>query len=186
MAKQAFLTIFTRCYKRPTMLQRNIEALRAQTCQDFEQIFIVDDVGRGVGWANRQFYEYRAKATGRYVLMLDDDDRLIDDMAIELLRYASIDDPDLVIFKGDHKRSGILPTESVWKREPLCGRISGQDFIVRSDVWREYIHHFSGDQEGDFHFLEALWRSNPTVKWLDEILVEQQWIGNGRPEQIPA
>ena len=43
-----FLSVVTRCYKRPDMLNENKASLRGQTDQDYEQLFIVDDVGRGV------------------------------------------------------------------------------------------------------------------------------------------
>ena len=69
-----FLEIVTRCFRRPTLLQKNIEALAAQTCDDWEQTFLIDDIGRGVNWANESLAGYAPHLTGQYIWLLDDDD----------------------------------------------------------------------------------------------------------------
>lgn len=181
---QPFLSVITRCYKRPNMLQRNKDSLDRQTCQDWHQVFIVDDIGRGVGWANAQFYTYREEAVGKYVLMLDDDDELISDSAVEILKKASRFDPAIIVFKGEHGVFGVLPTDEVWEKVPKVRNISGQDFVVRTDLWKKHIHRFDASIEGDIQFLDSLFRDleGESVVWLDELLVRQQWNGQGRAE----
>lgn len=179
-----FLTVVTRCYKRPQALQANVASLNNQTCDDWEQLFIVDEVGRGIGWANRQFARYANQVSGDYVLMLDDDDRLIRDDAIEILKRTAYNQPEIVIFRGLHGRHGILPSDETWGDKPKSTHISGQDFITRSDVWKAHIEHFGHEKMGDYAFLSALWPSVQSVVWLDELLVEQQAIGGGEPECI--
>ena len=176
-----FLSVVTRCYKRPGMLNANQQSLARQTSQDFEQILLVDDVGLGLHAANKRLAEANPK--GDYVLILDDDDLLIDDRAIEKLAEAAADRPDLVIFKADHGPLGILPSPYVFiRKEPVLNRIGSCDFITRRDVWQEHIHRFGTPQRGDYHFLASVWADGPDVVWLeDEVLARVQRISGGQP-----
>lgn len=176
-----FLSIVTRCHpNRPSMLQKNIDSLAAQTCQDFEQVLIRDDAGRGVGWANGQLQH--ASPKGDYVLILDDDDLLTDETAVEKLKAAADDQPDLIIFKVDHAGLGILPSPKVWERSPMGGHIGSCDFITRRDLWRRHIPAFSQPTCGDIAFLRSMWHENIGVVWLDEQLAAVQRISRGRGE----
>ena len=177
-----FLSIVTRCYKRPDMLVRNTESLAQQTEQDFEQLFITDDKGLGVAVANRALVT--ANPAGDYVMILDDDDMLINDRAIELLKEAIVKFgtlPELVIFKADHAGLGILPSRLTWGKRPVQGRIGSCDFITRRDVWEKHITAFGVDECGDYAFLRSIWTENPNVVWLDEILAGVQRISKGAP-----
>jgi glycosyltransferase involved in cell wall biosynthesis len=162
------------------MLQKNIDSLAAQTCQDFEHILIRDDEGRGVAWANGQLQH--ADLNGQYVLVLDDDDKLADPTAVEKLKEATADNPGLVIFKADHAGLGILPSPKAWKNQPVGGHIGSCDFITRSDLWREHIEAFDMPEAGDFYFLRSMWLDEPDVVWLDEQLAAVQRISRGRAE----
>ena len=175
-----FLSVVTRCYKRPNMLHRNVQSLKEQIDQDYEQIFIEDKFGRGVGWANRALST--AKPDGDYVMVLDDDDMLVNRWAITILKGAVHNKPDLVMFKADHNGLGILPDDLVWKRKPLRGHIGSIDFITRRDVWERYIHRFGVDECGDYAFLHAIWFDQPQVEWCDELLASVQRISRGAPE----
>ena len=175
-----FLSVVTRCYKRPDMLAKNKASLRGQTDQDFEQLFIVDEVGRGIGWANQSLAT--AAPAGDYVMVLDDDDLLTDYRAIELLKVAATDEPELVIFKAHHGPLGVLPSATVWEKRPIRGNIGGCDFISRRDVWEKHITAFGTMACGDYHYLRSLWQDEPEVVWLNEQLAAVQQIGKGRPE----
>lgn len=177
-----FLTIVTRCYKRPQMLRRNQASLDAQTCSDWEQLLIIDDVGRGVGWANAQFAVHADDVSGDYVLMLDDDDMLARNDAIAKLKDATWDNPHMVFFRGDHLQNGILPTGEVWQKAPKATHVSGQDFITRADVWRKHIGAFAQQSMGDIAFLNALWSDVTDVTWLDELVVQVQRVSLGAAE----
>lgn len=174
-----FLTVVTRCYKRPEMLANNKKSLANQTSQDYKQVFLVDRIGRGVGAANRALKT--APIVGEYVLVLDDDDMLIHDRAIELLKQAAADSPALVIFKADHDYMGILPDDLVWERRPLRGHIGSCSFITRRDVWERHIHRYGIDEAGDYAFLHSVWMDRPRVVWLDEVFAGVQRISKGRP-----
>lgn len=162
------------------MLAINRQSLGAQTSQDYEQVFVVDDVGRGVGWANRALQT--AEVIGDYVLVLDDDDTLTSVRAIELLKEATADKPDLVIFKADHARLGVLPSLVIWGKRPVKGHIGSCDFISRRDVWERHIKAFGALACGDYTYLRSAWQDNPSVVWLDKELAAVQRISRGRPE----
>ena len=175
-----FLSVVTRCYKRPTMLHRNIESLYMQTDKDFEQLFIDDTEGRGIGWANAQLAT--VKPSGEYVMVLDDDDMLTDARAIEKMKAATIRAPSLVIFKADHAELGILPSKAVWNHRPMLGQIGSISFISRRDVWKRHIGAFDIFACGDYAYLQSVWRDKPSVVWLDEKLAAVQRISRGKPE----
>ena len=174
-----FLSVITRCYKRPLMLAANKHSLAAQNDPDYEQLFIVDDVGRGVGWANRALRT--AEPTGDYVMVLDDDDLLSDHNAIVEMKEAAAERPDLVIFKCHHGPLGVLPDSLVWERRPLKGHIGSCSFISRLDIWQDNIHRFGVDEGGDYAYLHALWAIRPRVVWLDRQLAAVQRISKGQP-----
>lgn len=161
------------------MLAINRRSLGAQTSQDYEQVFIVDDVGYGVGNANRALLT--ARVAGDYVLVLDDDDRMTNDRAIEMLKEATADSPDLVIFRVDHGPLGILPDDLIWEKRPLKGHIGSCAFITRRDVWGRFIHRFGVDEGGDYAYLHAVWMEGPDVVWLDSQLAAVQRISKGEP-----
>jgi len=164
------------------MLADNTASLARQTDRDFEQLFMIDEEGMGIGDANRILMV--ADPDGDYVLVLDDDDWLINDRAIELLKGATIESPDIVIFKADHKGLGILPSKSAWEKRPIKGHIGSCDFITRRDVWDKHIEAFGVDEGGDYAFLKAIWEDKPVVIWLDELLagIQRQGRSNGEPE----
>lgn len=177
-----FLSVVTRCYKRPNMLGTSLNSLQMQTDQDYEQISIVDNVGRGVPWANRALQA--AGPTGDYVLILDDDDMLTEATAIEELRQATEREPDLVIFKCDHGPLGVLPDDVAWKRRPLKGHIGSCSFISKRQTWRNHIHSFAVDEGGDYAYLKAVYFDwpRPEVVWLDRQLTAVQRISKGAAE----
>jgi hypothetical protein len=114
-------------------------------------------------------------------MVLDDDDMLIDDCAIEEMKAATLDAPALLIFKADHKELGILPSKAIWQKRPLRGQIGSCDFITRRDVWEKHIGAFGIFTCGDYNFLKAIWQDGPDVVWLDEVLAGVQQISRGKP-----
>jgi len=178
-----FLSIVTRCYKRPYMLEQNRKSVAAQTCQDFEHIFLVDDIGRGVGWANGQFHRHRDEPRGDYVLMLDDDDVLSEPTAIEHLKEAAVNSPDLVMCKFDYGSYGILPTPEMWQMKwPKQTHVGTSCFITRRDIWHDNVQCFEREIAGDYWFLYSIWPDLQHTKWLDFVIGRVQRISRGAPE----
>ena len=87
-----FLSIVTRCCRRPVQLTRCIESVVNQTCHDIEQVFLVDKIGRHrenpILWANKQLERYADRVDGEYVYVLDDDGQLADNNVIYEIRLA--------------------------------------------------------------------------------------------------
>lgn len=177
-----FLTVVTRCYKRPEFLKNNLESLKMQTVQNYEQILIIDEVGQGVYAANKSLAN--ARPMGQYVMVLDDDDLLTDHEAIEtLLWYVEQEqNPELVFFKADHDWLGVLPSRSVWGRRPVHGHVGSCDFISRRDIWEQHITAFGAPHSGDYSYLQSIWNDAPCVAWLDRKIAAVQRISGGKPQ----
>lgn len=179
-----FLSIVTRCYKRPTMLEKNIASVKEQTDQDYEHIFLVDMDGHGVSWANHQFYRHRDKPVGDYIYMLDDDDMLTEPTAIERFKEITKSKPDLVMCKFDCGPWGVLPSPGMWINQwPKLTKVGTPCFITRRDVWYDNIRHFCQPTAGDYYFLATIWPNLKSIEWLDLIVGKVQQIGQGRPER---
>ena len=177
---QPFLSVMTRTHPKPVdYLARNEQSLRDQLDPDYEQIVLIDEVGRGLAWANRQFWEHRHTAEGDYVIMLDDDNVLATPHAITILKAVTWDQPEAVIFKADVGPHGIMPTSLAWsQRKAIAWQIDGHCTIVRTDIWRKYIHYFSVDIRGDAAFLAALTCADLRVEWCNAVLVRALRVGS--------
>ena len=98
---QPFLTIVTRAYKKPRCLERNIKSIISQTDLDLEQIIIEDKIGQGLAWADQILNEYKHLNTGKYVLVLDDDDEILNKSFVEILKDINNRyDPDIIVWRG--------------------------------------------------------------------------------------
>lgn len=175
-----FLTVFTRTHPRPVeFLHRNVYSLRQQTDRDYEQIVLRDEVGRGLGWANAQFYANRHRATGEYVLMMDDDNVFVTNLAIAALKLATWDRPDAVIFRASVGPHGVLPSAAAWEaRTPIAYQIDGHCCIVRRDVWLEHVQAFATERMGDWAFYQALFAAGGRVEWVNMVLIEALRVGS--------
>jgi hypothetical protein len=175
-----FLSVITRTHPKPVdYLALNEQSLREQLDPDYEQTVIRDEVGRGLAWANRQFYEHRYDVDGDYVIMLDDDNVLATPHAITLLKAVTWDYPNAVIFKADVGPHGILPTSLAWtQRRAIAWQIDGHCVVVRRDTWIEYIHEFNCDIRGDAAFLAALTAADLRIEWLNAVLVRALRVGS--------
>lgn len=163
-----FLTVFTRCCRRPRALSRNILSVMNQTDQDIEQVFVLDNKHRGLRWANSSFYENRHRVNGKYVYMLDDDNRLRDLGFVEKLRRVvkRRQNPGVVLVKVYQEWSSpkILPQPEIWDLSWERGERpdkwigNGMCVVVRADLWKEYVVRYADAHHtgGDWHFINAL------------------------------
>lgn len=179
-----FLEIITRCYKRPEMLQRNIASLKTQTNGDFIQTFLVDNEGRGVGWAQENMANYAPQFTGRYIWILDDDDMCTRDTLVsELMAIDHVHDPDLIMVRMDHGSRSILPDNRHWEQSPEHGFIGCSAYIVKREVWQAHAAAwFPGTYYSDFNFIKSIFDSEPRIFWHDVIASKVQKISLGTPE----
>lgn len=181
----AFLTVLTRTNRRPRALAENQASLKAQTNQDYEQVLLPDEIGRGVAWANAQMRDVGGLIHGRYVMVLDDDDRLTDPALIENLRgIVAVHNPDVIVTRMDHGPRGVLPGLEEWEALPARGRIGCSAVIVRADVWRAHAHHFGAAYDGDYDFIHALLSGGATIYWFDRVVSAVGRIGYGEAEAV--
>lgn len=179
-----FLTVITRCFQRPNMIAKNIASLRAQTCQDFQQLCLIDDVGRGVGWSYENMATYAPRLKGDYVLILDDDDELICDTLVADLKGIVADTAaDIIMLKMDHGPRGILPGKS-WQQRPVLGDIGCSAFVVRREVWQAHAQYFTPDYNGDFAFISSIFDEDYEIYWHDVVASRVQRISDGQPERV--
>jgi len=161
-----FLTIITRCYKRPFGLIKNYISINTLTDKDCEQIFIIDNIGVGLLEANRSFSNPTVleMISGQYVFLLDDDDFIVNPEMIRDLK-AVPGDPDIIFFRMTIKNgmnNNHYPTDELcWGKEPIIARIGGSCMVVKTEWYKKYAHHFGVARCGDYYFLKAMWNANP-------------------------
>ena len=182
----AFLEVITRtANNRPTMLKRNIDSLRAQTCLDFEQSLIVDPKARGVAWANGNMFHVAQGLTGEYIWILDDDDECIDPRFVSQLKRV-VDDhsPDVIMVRMNHGIYGILPDSHTWGKEPKKAHVGCSAYVVKRDVWKRHAYIWQGaDYSSDFDFIHSIFGdSDVSIYWLDVVASRVQMIGSGEAE----
>jgi hypothetical protein len=177
-----FLEVVTRCYKRPQMLATNQASLEAQTCDDWRQTLIMDDVGRGMGWAQEQLA--KVDVSGRYIWILDDDDECIRPALVEELRVIAAEhNPGVIMLRMDHGKMGVKPDNGYWGKPPEGGHIGVSAYVTRRDVWQQHAGAFlSAHYASDFDFISAVFASRPAVYWHDVVASRVQRISHGAPE----
>lgn len=178
-----FLEVITRHYtKRPNLLQDNQASLDAQTDDDWVQTLLVDDVGRGVPWANYQMGQYGPCLIGEYIWVLDDDDVCVcETFVADLKAIVAQHNPDVIISKID--AGGVIPPPELWKRQPTVCKIGMASFVVRRAVWQAHAHKFWPKLAADFNFINDVWlHGGYKWYWHDQLVMRIQQVGRGRPE----
>jgi hypothetical protein len=181
----AFLEILTRCFKRPIMLSHNQASLEQQTCADWTQTLLVDELGRGVGWSYQNMAAYADQLTGDYIWILDDDDVCTRrTLVYELTQIAQAHNPDVIMVRMNHQERGILPDAQGWKVGPIPGLIGCSAYVVRREVFQRHAGAFlSAGYASDFDFIYEIFTDETlSIFWHDVIASQVQWIGLGRPE----
>lgn len=191
-----FLQVFTRCFRRPSMLVRNLASVAALGA-GVEHTLVVDTgqadgQGRGVGAS----YEALAAVPvrGQYIWILDDDDICIFPGLLTELRRLAAKRTDVVVVRMDHGELGILPDDARWRAAPELGKIGCSACIVRREVWLEARAVFMpGAYTSDFAFAAFLLdtearRDGATekggyeVEWLDVVASRVQRRSLGAAE----
>lgn len=160
----------------------NGASLQAQTCDDFAQVVLNDDVGRGMAWAQAQLASYEPHA--RYVWILDDDDVCIRDTLVEELQtIAAEHDPDVIMLRMDHGPLGVLPDDAHWRKAPAFGFVGVSAFVVRRQLWTSCAFAWrTANYNSDFAFATALFSKDPSVYWHDVVASKVQRISQGAAE----
>lgn len=182
-----FLSIITRCYKRPVGFTKNLESILELTDKDAEQIYITDKIGIGLYEANKSFGFVKNTIKGEYVFLLDDDDFITNpNMVSELKQIAKEHNPDVIFFRMTIKNgqnNNYYPTDELcWGNKPIIARIGGSCFVVKKEVYNKFIHHFAKTRCGDFYFINEVVNSGASVYWHDVKMCETGKVSRGKPE----
>jgi len=177
------LEVLTRCYKRPVMLAHNQASLQQQTCKDFTQTLLHDDVGRGIGWSYANMAAFAPRLVGDYIWILDDDDYCIHNTLVaELQQIVQGSQPEVIFVKMHHGPLGVLPDKRAWGCEPKHAHIGCSAFIVRRDVWQAHASSFGEHYAGDFDFISRVYWQTTRHIWHDVIASKVQKISYGAAE----
>lgn len=176
---QPFLTVVTRCCDRPELLLRNIDSLKKQSDRDYEQVF-VHNHRDGLHDANKSLSLNKDRATGRYVYILDDDNKIVDDDFIKELKsfVAFKKNPHVIMVRVEADKDTVgeamLPPDQIWGNRPQKNRVDTMCFVVREDVWKKHIHAFGVPRCGDFSFINEVFenRMDYNVVWLDRVVAK--------------
>jgi len=164
-----FLTIITRCCKRPQLLRQNIRSIMRQTCWDVEQIFAPDRVGHDLKWANNRLIEQSSRITGMYVYPGDDDGTMVSKHFVGEVKYCAMqwNYPEIILVKSicvkDVHSGALHYLPLVWDYDwehgerPEMWAGHAYNYVVRADLWKEKITAYRDKTHGgDAHFGEAL------------------------------
>lgn len=159
-------------------------SVRNQTEQDYEHIFINDDEGHGLHWANKQIYEYSSRIGGKWVYILDDDDFLTDmDFIKELKNIHTKYSPHLIICKG-YIGDSLYPQEHIWKgNKVIRGTLGSPNFVVRKSLFIRHSKHWDNPKAADYYFINSIFHmiDKRKIYWFDKAVFNAP-VGNCEPE----
>lgn len=189
MGDVPFLTVVTRCFKRPLLLRENVKSLKRQTDPDYEQVFIIDRKGLGLAAADKALNEYKDLNIGRYILVLDDDDMVLESRFIATIKaIAKNKDPDVMIWRGRFGKgylTDLPPKDTNWGKTVVKAKIGSFNYAIKNELYKRYIHVCKSGIAGDFDFLKKVLNHCPLhkVEWIDKTFVGIQVKSKGRPVQ---
>jgi glycosyltransferase involved in cell wall biosynthesis len=179
---------------RPKMLSENIDSVLSQTCQDIEQLFLVDHKRSGIQAADKSLYKYREHVLGDFVYILDDDCWLINPSFVGGIKAAAeMGTVRYGLFMVESRRppgppsnETIFPTRRVWNsQQPVHGTTNCLCYVANSTLWKSHIHNFGTKPwGGDWWFLEAMLHASPETLWIPGIVSESRQLGRGRPDSF--
>lgn len=176
------IEVLTRCYKRPSMLAVNQASLDVQTDSDWQQTMLIDDVGKGVEWANRNLGAYGPHLEGDYIWVLDDDDECTRPaLFAEVRGIVAVHNPDVIMVRGDVGNE-ILPDDRWWGKPPQKYQIGMSNFIVRRDLWQTHASAFPRALCADYIFISAVCATTNNIHWHDVLAYRTQRVSRGKPE----
>lgn len=176
-----FLSVVTRSCGRIRLLARNKRSLAKQFDPDFEHIIITDAEHKGLHEANKSLEQNKHRIKGRYVLILDDDDYISDRSFIKHLKNVAAQHPvDVILFKAYRKPfSDFLPSKRTWGKTPVLGEIGSCCFVVKREIWKQFILKFDRSRHGDYYFIKALFDAGCSTYWVNRVMVMVDKIGGG-------
>lgn len=149
------------------------------------QTLLVDDVGRGVPWANLVLANYARQLEGDYIWVLDDDNECTLPTFVEGLQDIVQEcKPAVIMVRAIVGRFGVLPPDELWGKPPVYCRIDMGCFVVSRQTYRSFCSYFHGALGADFSFISTvLDELDPArVVWWDVVAMRTQRVSAGAPE----
>lgn len=192
--------------RRPTMQARNLESVEALG-PTVEHVLVYMRISDAPVVAHEVLAdpELERHIAGKYVMIVDDDDELIEPRLSELLRrQAHADDwPTWYMVKAElgEPYNGTWPVWSpgkpvefstadicapfdltAWRPGDTPGRVSILNMIVRADVWRRH-HGAMVKWPGDYELACAMYDAGERPTWWDILAARTQRANSqGAPE----
>ena len=164
------------------MLAMCEESVRAQTlsCQ---HVVVHDEVGVGIAGMYAAIKDHAQLVTGRYVMVLSDDNVLVEPGFADALqiRCRANGYPDVVVFQG--QTGGTLQPAS-WGGEPVETMIDLSCFAVQREIWQKHADCWGERYEGDFDFIHHLWAEGYRFDWWMKLAFRALQISRGAPEAV--
>ena len=208
------LTVITLMHpRRPTMQVRTVKSVEAlgPTVEHVLVYMTVSDNPEAAHevWADPELEQY---VGGRYVMIVDDDDELVEPRLSELLRRRAFADhnnpaighwPAWYMVKAElgDPYNGTWPVWSPgkpvefptaeicegspltrWRPGPKPGNVSILNMILRADVWRQH-HGAMVKRPGDYELASAMYDAGERPRWWDILAARtQRAFSQGAPE----
>jgi hypothetical protein len=188
-----FLSIVTRCCRRPKALTRNIESVLSQTSRDWEQLLFVDRAGihdeDPILWANAQLERYKDCLRGEYIYILDDDRWFEVPDAISDIKRCAFFGPDVLLVKARETQLDnmdyVYPADDIWEvnweagKRPEKWSGCGACVIVKREIWQDHVHYYQHAPGGDWHFINSLIQAGRSFARLNLIVANSAGRGCG-------
>jgi hypothetical protein len=150
-----------------------------QVCSDYEHIFIIDEIGRGLAWADQALSLYKDRNHGKYIMVLDDDDEITNKHFVSIIKdIFDKYDPNIIIWRGYFTEIGFVlpPIDFRWGNKPERALIGSFNYCMKKELYDQYIHICQTGLSGDFDFINAAFKATPSNKiyWLKKVLVQTQ------------
>jgi hypothetical protein len=192
--------------KRPTMQARNLASVEALG-PTAEHVLVYMRISDAPAAAHEVMAdpELEEHIAGRYVMVVDDDDELVEPRLSELLRRQAYADnwPAWYMVKAElgDPYNGTWPVWSpgkpvefstanicapfdvvAWRPGDTPGRVSTLNMIVRCDIWKRH-HCALAQRPGDFWFARAMHDAGERPTWWDILAARtQRAYSQGAPE----
>ena len=170
----------TRCHpQRPNMQKVCFDSVKAQTCDDYQHFLLQGSMRMNEDGTRAWEAGLRVKRwplDAKYVMVLDDDNVLIyPDFVKELKELAKKENPDVVIFKGNHTNAGIIPSIN-WGKAPVHCNIDWFNYAIKLDMWNKYIQELKHERgiNNDYMLIRNCCRNTKSVVWMDRVVVKTQ------------
>jgi len=179
------ICFLTRCHPaRPNMQRVCFDSVKNQTCDDYQHFLIQGAMREADAYStykNSGFAEEHGLTKpwpieGRYVMVLDDDNVLIDaDFVKDFKELVERENPDIVFFKGEIKGWGIYPS---WARHPVAGEIDWFCYAVKREFWQRYIAEVNvrPTASNDWLLIDKCYRNTKSVIWFNRLVASTQRV----------